>query len=76
MQERSKRCRHDLQMYGGKAAVLADHINRWLDSLWQGRTLAFTVAVLSALAAFAFLLAARKAHPESDADIGQEDGRT
>ena len=68
MQERSKRYQHDLEMYGGKAAVLADDFNRWFDDLWRGQTLAFTVAVLSAFAAFGFFVAARNAHPDLDAD--------
>jgi hypothetical protein len=47
MHERSKKYMHDLELYGGKAAVLADEINRWFEGLWHGQTLAFTIAVLA-----------------------------
>jgi len=47
MQLKSKKYVHDLEMYGGKAAVLADEINRWFEDLWHGRTLAYTIAILS-----------------------------
>lgn len=67
MQERSKKYRHELELYGGKAAVLADEFNRWFDGLWRGRTLAFTVAALSWLVAFGFFVAARNVHPHGNA---------
>ncbi len=57
--ERSKAYRHNLEVFGGKAAVLADDFNRWFESLWQGRTLAFTVGFISALTAFGFFLGGR-----------------
>ena len=41
--EYSKQYRHDLEIYGGKAAVLADEFERWFDGLWRGKSLAFTV---------------------------------
>ena len=66
MNERSKKYRHDLEMYGGKAAVLADDFNRWFDGLWRGTTLAFTVAALSTLTAFGFFVAARNAQPDGN----------
>ena len=75
MNERSKRYQHDLQMYGGKAAVMADDINRWFDSLWRGRTLAFTVAVIAAFLSFWFFAAAGSARPDLNADSEQEAGR-
>ena len=42
--EDSKMYRHDLELYGGKANLLADELMRWFAGLWQGRSLAFTVA--------------------------------
>jgi hypothetical protein len=45
--EDSKMYRHDLELYGGKANVLADDLMRWFAGLWQGRTLAFTVAFVT-----------------------------
>jgi hypothetical protein len=53
MQEQSKKYIHDLEVYGGKAAVLADEFNRWFYRLWHGQNLAFTIA---ALTVFLFLI--------------------
>ena len=40
---------HDLELYGGKANVLAAEFREWFVGLWQGRNLAFTVAVITVL---------------------------
>jgi hypothetical protein len=37
-----------LERIGGKAAVWAYQFDRWLASLWHGRRLAYTLAILSA----------------------------
>jgi hypothetical protein len=42
-----------LQLFGGKTAVLFDELNRWFAGLWHGTSLALTVAWLSVLAAAA-----------------------
>ena len=44
-----------LERLGGKAAVLTFKFNRWLTSLWAGRPLAYTLAVLSLLVALGCL---------------------
>ena len=54
----SKMYRHDLERFGGKAAVLADDLNRWFSGLWRGKRLATTVAVLSVVLALGFFRAA------------------
>ena len=45
----SKKFTHDLELYGGKANVIADKFARWFDGLWHGQSLAFTVAVLTVI---------------------------
>jgi hypothetical protein len=50
----TKKFRHDLELYGGKANVMAAEFRDWFDSLWHGKSLAFTVAALTVMAAFAF----------------------
>jgi hypothetical protein len=52
--EKTKLYRHDLEVYGGRANVLADDFREWFAGLWHGRTLAFTVAGLTVLAALAW----------------------
>ncbi len=44
--ESSKIYIHDLELYGGKANVLADEFRRWFISLWHGKSLAYTVAFI------------------------------
>ena len=62
----TKRYLHDLEVYGGKANVLAAQFRDWFDSLWHGRRLAFTVAVLTVMAAFAFKFFATPLPPAPD----------
>ncbi len=55
----SKVYRHELEAYGGKASVVADELVHWFESLWHGRTLAFTVGILTVVASAALALVAR-----------------
>jgi len=57
--ERSKKYMHDVELYGGKAAVFADDINRCLNGMWQGTALAYTLALLTMMLSGGFFLAAR-----------------
>ncbi|MDE1947944.1 MAG: hypothetical protein KGL43_08575 [Burkholderiales bacterium] len=56
-----------LARIGGQAAVFAVTFNRWLASLWHGRRLAWTLALLAAaVAALCFHIAALMAEPLDD----------
>jgi hypothetical protein len=75
--ERSKKYLHDLELYGGKAAVLADGINRCFDGLWHGTALAYTLACLTVMASGGIFLAARHSRTDSGSkppDGGADDG--
>jgi hypothetical protein len=61
---------HDLEVYGGTANVLAAQFSEWFVELWHGRNLAFTVAVLTVLAALAIRFIAARL-PE-DVDDGAD----
>jgi hypothetical protein len=50
---------HQVQLFGGKMAVLFEDLSQWLGHLWHGTTLAFTVAWLSVGTAAVLFLAAR-----------------
>jgi hypothetical protein len=67
--ETSKRYIHDLELYGGKANVLANELERWFVGLWHGKSLAFTVACITLFISFGFFFVARhlSAHLKSDA---------
>ena len=63
-----RRFNYNLERLGGKAAVYMAALNRWLGSLWQGTTLAFTVATLSVvIALLCFWLANLLSYPPLDA---------
>ena len=52
--EHSKRTLRELESIGGKSAVLANEIDEWFASLWHGRGLAYTLAVLTLAVALAY----------------------
>src|SRR5713101_4668804 len=73
----TKKYLHDLEVYGGKANVFAAEFREWFDSLWHGERLAFTVAVITVIAAWAFKFFATPlpSDPEaSGADAGNPTG--
>jgi hypothetical protein len=47
MPDDSKQYLRGLELYGGTANVLADEFRRWFDGLWHGKSLAFTVALIT-----------------------------
>ncbi len=55
----TKKYVHDLQLYGGNAAVLADEFMRWFAGLWQGESLAYTVGFITVALSFVLFLIAR-----------------
>jgi hypothetical protein len=56
--EDSKQYMRELELYGGKANVLAVELKHWFDGLWHGKRLAVTVACVTVLLAGACLLVA------------------
>jgi hypothetical protein len=75
MPENSKMYKHDLELYGGKAAVLADEFRRWFVGLWHGKSLAFTVAFISIFISFVIFFAANHLPPRLKADVRSENNR-
>jgi len=59
----SKRYMHDLELYGGKAAVLSDEFMHWFAGLWHGKSLAFTVACIAIFISLCFIAAANMVVP-------------
>lgn len=58
--EHSKKYIRNLELYGGKANVMADEFGRWFDGLWQGKSLATTVAWLTVMISFGIFLFANQ----------------
>ncbi len=61
----SKLYRHNLERFGGKAAVFADDLNRWFTSLTHGRPLAILTALSSIGVALVCFRAARRTNDPS-----------
>ncbi len=58
----SKKYVRELELYGGKINVLAVELHQWLASLWRGKALAYTIAVLTLmLSALLWFIGARAA---------------
>ncbi len=64
--ETSREYERQVEVIGGKGALLANDLTRWLAGLWHGENLAYTVAVLAILVALAYWAwdRARSAGPE------------
>ena len=75
MPENTKIYKHDLEVYGGKAAVLADDFRRWFVGLWSGKSLTFTIAVITIFVSFAGFFTARHLPSHSNSDDGAENNR-
>jgi hypothetical protein len=54
----SKRYEYDMVRIGGKSNLLAAEIGQWFGGLWQGRRLAYTLAVVSIGGSFVCLFLA------------------
>lgn len=67
---------HNLEVMGGKFAVLSADFDRWFVSLWQGRSLAYTVAVLAVVLAAACFLVAHLMVPPSSVEPEAERKRS
>lgn len=54
----SKQYERSMELYGGKANLLADRLRRWFIGLWQGKTLALMVAAIAMVISFGFFFTA------------------
>jgi len=57
----SKMYSHEVVRIGGRATLLFAEFDRWLADLWRGRSLAYTVAVLSATVSAVLFFVSRRA---------------
>ena len=64
----TKKYVHDLQLYGGNAAMLGDQFTRWFSGLWHGTSLSYTVAVIAFLLSFVVFVAANNVPARSTSD--------
>ena len=66
--ENSKKYRHDLEQTGGKAIVVASEFMKWLEGLFEGENLAFTLAGLSIFLSFVVFIVAKTSPPDPEDD--------
>lgn len=64
----NKKYIHDLELYGGKANVLAAQFREWFAGLWYGRNLAYTIAILTVLLVLAVRFFAIPPTPMTEED--------
>jgi hypothetical protein len=75
--ENSKMYIHDLERFGGKAAVLSDEFMRWFAGLWHGKSLAWTVACITIFISLCFIVAANlSSHARSGTSLENNRDRT
>jgi hypothetical protein len=75
MPEDYRMYRRDLELYGGKAALVVDDFRRWFAGLWHGKSLAFIVAGISIFMSFVFFFAANRLSSRLKSDVQSENIR-
>jgi hypothetical protein len=73
--EHSKKYVHDLELYGGKSAVLADDFMRWFAGLWHGKSLALTVACITLFISLGVFFAATRRPSRLKSGVSREGNR-
>ena len=61
-----------MQRFGGKTALLFDDFSRWFGELWQGKTLAKTLAWISVLASLGIYTFAHSLGPDTRTESEKE----
>jgi predicted NBD/HSP70 family sugar kinase len=64
--EKSKKFTYELERMVGKAAIVANDLNRWFAGLWQGESLAYTVAVITVIVAAGYYFIATSLESEKN----------
>jgi hypothetical protein len=72
--EDSKRYMREMEQFGGRANVIAYKFGIWFGGLWHGKSLAFTVGVLSIILAYGFRFVADRTPSGEGSDTS--DGNT
>lgn len=73
--EETKQYQRQMELYGGKANVMASDVREWLGTLWHGKRLAYSVAALSVVAAGIIRFAAIPLPPLDGGDDDEPDDR-
>jgi hypothetical protein len=71
----SKMFLRDLELYGGKANVLAYQLRSWFVGLWHGKPLAFTIACITIVVSYGFFYAAGHLRSRLKSDVRNQNNR-
>ena len=71
----SKKYLRDMELYGGKANVIADEFQHWVVGLWHGKSLAYTVTCIAIIISFGVFYAACHTPSHQDPDVAKENNR-
>ena len=74
--ENSRIYARDLELFGGKAAVLANEFRNGFVGLWHGKSLAFTIACISILISFGVFFVAQHITTDSTSKERDENSRS
>jgi hypothetical protein len=72
MPEDSKEYLRSMELYGGKANVLADRSRRWFVGLFQGKSLAVIIAGAAIIISWGFFYAAHHPTPPLKSDRSED----
>ena len=72
MPENSKLYRHNLEVYGGKFAVIMDDFRRWFVGLWHGKSLAFIIAGTAIIISLGFFYTANYLKHPVESEVHHE----
>jgi hypothetical protein len=73
--EDSKKYLRDMELYGGKANVLMDQFRRWFIGLWHGKSLAYTIAVISIFMSLGTFYVASHWPSDLESGMGADDNQ-
>ena len=73
--EDSKKYMHELELYGGKANVFVNEVERWFVGLWHGKSLAFTVAFITIFISLGPFLVAKYLSSHSKSEVPGENNQ-
>ena len=68
----SKQYLRQMEVYGGKANLLASELRQWFDSLWHGRRLAATVVCLTFVFLLLYLVGSTPLPPDVAASLDRD----
>ena len=64
--EESKSYRRSLELYGGKANLLASEFTQWFNGLWHGKSLGITIGCITGVTCLIILLIAYNLPSDSE----------